>query len=98
MQTNRAKPIGGSVSVRGKPGIGQAFFFAKGNNTNTAASQLSQKVSFQGSTGQSQHNEFAAPDYDRVISANVRSRSVSRSITPSRATSTSLRVTLSLSS
>jgi len=38
------------------------------------------------------------PDYDRVISANVRSRSVSRSITPSRATSTSLRVTLSLSS
>ena len=60
MQTNRAKPIGGSVSVRGKPGIGQAFFFAKGNNTNTAASQLSQKVSFQASTGQSQHNEFAA--------------------------------------
>ncbi|HAH65256.1 MAG TPA: hypothetical protein DCL72_07230 [Rhizobiales bacterium] len=38
------------------------------------------------------------PDYDRVSSANVRSRSVSRSITPSRATSTSLRVTLSLSS
>ena len=37
-------------------------------------------------------------DYNRVISANVRSRSVSRSITPSRATSTSLRVTLSLSS
>src|SRR5690348_13273290 len=42
---------------------------------------------------------FAAQaDYSPEISANVRSRSVSRSITPSRATSTNLRVILSFSS
>src|SRR5262245_54410084 len=36
--------------------------------------------------------------YDRVMSAKVRSRNISTSITPSRANSTSFRVTLSLSS
>ena len=40
----------------------------------------------------------AQADYSLEISANVRSRSVSRSITPSRATSTSLRLILSFSS
>jgi len=48
-------------------------------------------------TAETQHNKLRPANYDRAISANVRSRSVSRSITPSRATSTSLRVTLSLS-
>ena len=43
MQTNRAKPIGGSVSVRGKPGIGRAFLLAQGNTT---ASQTQSEGAF----------------------------------------------------